>query len=357
MTPTLNRGEAVTRRAVLRGAIGSLGLGMAMSWRAFADVPRTSLAQVALSENLWLFQGDKSNVVAMGGADGVLLVDGGPAERSAELLQRVAAADKGRIQVLFNTHWHWNHTGSNDPLGRAGVKIVAHENTRLWLGTHVDSRWEHRIYPPVPARARPTQTFYEGVQKLGFGGQDLEYALMPQAHTDGDIYVFFPRENVIVGGGLVSGGSYPLVDWCTNGWLGGMIDGLSMLIAKADSQTRIVSGAGPLRTRADLLAQRDMCQEVLGRIGTSYFKGDTWEQLLASRPTREFDASWGNPDQFLRLAYDGAWYHVNEIRRFTARPGAGGPPGARPSAGTPAGSAAGQPAGSATGQPGTGAGK
>ena len=356
--------ERVTRRTVLQGAV-TAGLGAALGWqRALADVP-TPITHTALTDTLHLFQGAGGNVVAGGGADGVLLVDGGLAARSAELLQRVGAVSKGRVQTLFNTHWHWSHTGANEVLGKAGAKIIAHENTKLWLGTHVDSRWEQRIYPPLPATARPTQTFYGGVQKLAFAGEDLEYALLAQAHTDGDIYVLFPRANVIVAGGVVSGGSYPLADWCTNGWLGGMVDGLSMLIDRADSQTRIIPGEGAPRTRADLVAQRDMCQQVLGRIGTSYFKGDTWEQLIASRPTREFDERWGNPDPFLRLAYDGAWYHVNEIRRFTARPGAGptAPGGAKPpgaGAGNPAGAgdgkagapvgAAGQPAGAAAGR-------
>jgi glyoxylase-like metal-dependent hydrolase (beta-lactamase superfamily II) len=113
----------------------------------------------------------------------------------------------------------------------------------------------------------------------------VEYAYLPQAHTDGDLYVFFPRENVLVAGGVVTGGSYPLPDYCTGGWLGGLIDGLKVILAKTDAQTRIVSEAGALRTRADVQAQLDMCTAVLGRIGTSYFKGETWQQLtMPSRP-------------------------------------------------------------------------
>jgi cyclase len=270
-----------------------------------------------LSDQLHLFQGAGGNVVAATSAEGVLLVDGGLEQDSTQLLAQVAAACGGRkVELMFNTHWHWDHTGCNAVLGKAGVKIIAHENTRLWLATRVDSKWEHRIYPPQPARALPTQTFFYGNQKLSFGGQDVEYNIMPQAHTDGDIYVFFPRENVLVAGGVVTGGSYPLPDYCTGGWLGGIIDGLKTLLAKTDAQTRIISGLGATRTRADMQDQLDMCTAVLGKIGTSYFKGETWEQLQASRPTAEFDARWGNPQPFLQMAYDGAWYHVNEIRRY-----------------------------------------
>ena len=239
--------DFAARRSVLR-----CGVAAAVSLAAGTVVPRRTLAKAAdpaprivhtaLADSLHLFQGGGGNVVAAGGADGVLLVDGGLAQDSPALLAQVAAVcGGGRVEQLLNTHWHWDHTGSNAALGKAGARIIAHENTRLWLGTRVDSKWEHRIYLPQPARALPTQTFFYGTQKLGFGGQDVEYAIMPQAHTDGDIYVYFPRENVLVAGGVVTGGGYPLPDYCTGGWLGGMIDALKSILARTDEQTRIVS--------------------------------------------------------------------------------------------------------------------
>lgn len=321
MRPT----ASVTRRNVLRwGAAGAvsaaaLGLRPALTRGKAADVqPGPAISHTALSDTLHLFLGAGGNVLAADSPDGVLLVDGGLEQDSSALLAQIAAVTAGRkVTQMFNTHWHWDHTGCNTVLGKAGVKIIAHENTRLWLGTRVDSKWEHRIYPPLPARALPTQTFVSGPQKLSFGAQDIEYALMPQAHTDGDIYVFFPRENVLVAGGVVTGGGYPLPDYCTGGWLGGMIDALKTVLAKTNEQTRIVSGLGATRTRADVQAQLDMCTAVMAKIGAHYYKGGTWEEFAAAKPTSEFDAVWGNPQPFLQMAYDGAWYHVNEIRRYT----------------------------------------
>ncbi len=318
--------NAWTRRSVLRGALVA-GAGLT----AGALAPRLTLAKAAespgggarivhteLSDSLHLFQGAGGNVVAATAAEGVLLVDGGLEEDSPALLAQLAVVTGGaKVQWLLNTHWHWDHTGSNAALGKAGATIIAHDNTRLWLGTRVDSKWEHRIYPPQPARALPTQTFFYGPQKRSFGGQDVEYTIMPQAHTDGDIYVFFPRENVLVAGGVVTGGSYPLPDYCTGGWLGGMIDGLKMILAKTDAQTRIVSGLGATRSRADVQAQLDMCTAVMAKIGSHYYKGGTWRQFQDAKPTSEFDAQWGNPQPFLQMAYEGAWYHVNELRRYT----------------------------------------
>jgi cyclase len=310
--------DSLTRRTFLSTSLqAAAGLSTVslLPRRIFAR-PSDSMTSTRLSEGLWLFQGDGGNVVAAGGRGGVLLVDSGLPGGSAELERRIAAECGTRhVETLLNTHWHWDHTGGNEVFAKSGAAIVAHENTKLWLGTQVISRWEDRTYPARPTRALPTQTFFYGTQQMTFGKHAIEYGYLPQAHTDGDIYVHFPNANVLVAGGIVTGGAYPIADYCTGGWLGGMMSALKALIAKSDAATRIVSGLGPLRTRADMQAQLDLCFTVLSRIAESYYKGQTWQQLLDSRPTREFDAQWGDPGTFLKTAYEGAWLHINEIRR------------------------------------------
>jgi cyclase len=319
----------LNRRAFIDASLAAAAAGVATPWASFAAVAReeaTPITATSLAEGLWLFQGAGGNVVVAvapegaghaGASAGLLMVDGGSAERSPELLKRVMAQTGGRrIETLVNTHWHWDHTGSNESVAKSGATIFAHENTKLWLGTEIISKWEDRTYPPRPARALPTKTFFYGGGKLDFHDQEVEYGYLPQAHTDGDLYVRFPKANVIVAGDVVSGGlGYPIADYCTNGWLGGMMQGLKVLVQKSDANTKIIPGSGPTRSRADLEAQLDVCYRVLQRIGDSYYKGQTWKQLLESRPTRDFDAKWGNPDVFLKTAYEGAWLHVNEIRR------------------------------------------
>ena len=121
-------------------------------------------------------------------------------EHAATLLKVVRTmTGKREVHTLFNTHWHPDQTGANDALGRPGTRIIAHENTRLWLGTEVDSKWEQRVYQRLHVRARPNQTFYTN-GSLAFGGEAIEYGYLPQAHTDGDIYVYFRNANLLVAG-------------------------------------------------------------------------------------------------------------------------------------------------------------
>jgi cyclase len=317
----------ITRRSLLQASLGAAGVSASAGfWGALAPAcafgknAAAPIQSTKLADDLFLFQGAGGNVVVAKGGDGLLLIDGGSRERSSELLKRIAGeTGERRVRQLVNTHWHWDHTGSNEALAKAGAQILAHENTKLWLGTQINSKWEGRTYAPRPANALPTQTFFydADAKPLAFGEQTLEYSLMPGAHTDGDLYVFFPRQNVLVGGDVISGGEYPIVDYVTGGWLGGMIGGLKAMLKKGDANTRFVPGSGPVRTRADLEAQIEVCFTALSKIGDSYYKGQTWNELVASRPMRDFDARWGNPDTFLRLAYEGAWNHINEIRRVT----------------------------------------
>ena len=171
-----------------------------------------------LAANLSLISGAGGNVVLLNSPDGVLLVDGGAREHSARLLKAVRTiAGTARVHTLFNTHWHADQTGSNATLGAAGTRIIAHEYTRQWLTTDVESKWEQRVYQPLPKIAQPNQTFYT-TGSLEFGGEKIDYGHMPQAHTDGDIYVYFRKANVLVAGDVVSVGRFPIIDYCTNGW-------------------------------------------------------------------------------------------------------------------------------------------
>jgi cyclase len=271
------------------------------------------IAAVKLTDGIVQITGAGSNVLMVTGPGGVMLVDGGSADRSAELLKFVAEQSGGRpVQTLFNTHWHWDHTGSNEALGKAGAKIIAHENTKLWLGAEFDVDWEKKTYEPRPKAALPNQTFYTS-GKTTFGNEPIEYALMTQAHTDGDIYVHFPKSNVLVAGDVVSVGSYPVLDYSTGGWIGGLVNAQKAILDRTNSDTRIVPGNGPVQTRADVQALYDMCNTMRDRLTKLLKQGMGPKEMVAAAPSKDFDEKWGNPELFILNAYRGLWGHVREL--------------------------------------------
>ena len=271
------------------------------------------LASTPLGANLTLISGAGGNVVLARGGDGAALVNGGHRDRSAELLRLVNELTGGtRIRHLVNTDWHEDHTGSNEALGRAGAEIVAHENTKQYLSSDIFVDWQSRTYKALPELAHPSKTFYtSGTMPLG--GERAEFAHLGQAHTDGDIYVFFPDANVLVAGDVLAVGTYPIGDYVSGGWLGGLMNATRTLFDLANDQTKVVPGTGPLQTRADLKVQRDMLATLRDRLAKMMRQGMGYRDMMAAGATKEFDARCGDPSLFMSTTYRGMWLHVREL--------------------------------------------
>jgi len=219
---------------------------------------------------------------------------------------------KSQVHTLFNTHWHWDQTGSNAVLGAAGTRIIAHENTRLWLSTDVDSKWEGRKYGRLPVKARPSKTFYTTGQ-LDFGGESIEYGYLFQAHTDGDIFVHFKKANVLVAGDVLSVGRYPVIDYITGGWIGGMATAAQQLAARCDDRTQVIPGTGPVQARADLATEQAMLVEVRTRLSKLLAQGMSIREMLDAAPTRDLDAKWGDPQLFIANTWQGLIRRTGEL--------------------------------------------
>lgn len=304
------------RRDFLGWGVAAMAAPVAGLVPVRAIAARSKLTISPLAGRLSLITGGAANIVVASADNELLLVDGGAVADAVQLSKLLASHFPGqRLKAVINTHWHWAQSGFNATARGMGADVLAHENTRLWLSTEVNSRWEGRVYKPQPAAALPNKNFYYGPQTLSFGGGAVEYVHLGQAHTDGDVYVRFAEENVIVAADVVSAIRYPIIDSASNGWLGGMHGALRTLAARCDANTKVIPAVGaPVGVDA-VKQQQEMCYSVLSRIGETYYKGGTFEELLASGPTKEFDAQYGDPALFLKQAYETAWYHVNEIRR------------------------------------------
>jgi glyoxylase-like metal-dependent hydrolase (beta-lactamase superfamily II) len=251
--------------------------------------------------------------VVLATADGLLLVDGGAAPHSDALERVLVERWAGRrVAIVFNSNWREEHTGGNAALRAAGATVMAHENTKLWLGGDFFVDWEDRHYRPRPAAELPSKTFY----KSGFvelGGRRVDYWYVPRAHTDGDVAVFFGDANVLVASDLLSVGRYPVPDYATGGWIGGFVDGSKKLLDATDARTRIVAASGGVYGRSELEAQLQMCTAVRQQAAQAFRAGMSFADFAASKPTAAFDERWGDPLQFLRLVYKGGFAHLREL--------------------------------------------
>jgi glyoxylase-like metal-dependent hydrolase (beta-lactamase superfamily II) len=304
----------LTRREILRAAIGGaagLALGApALRLSAAPQIAPDVSGTVRLSDDLFVIAlPGQANVVAYTGADGVVLVDGGAAAAADSLTKTVAALSGGRpVQTLFNTHWHPEQVGLNETVGSAGKTIIAHENTRLWLTTDVKWPWNGKEFKRLPKIAQPNKTFY----KTGKLDSGIHYGYIPDAaHTDGDLYVYFPTQNVLAVGEVMSGQGWPVVDYITGGWIGGIVGGLQRLQSIANDETRIVPGRGPVLGMKELKAQTQMYGTLYERLTTMLNKGRGPSEAVAAQPAKEFEAQMGNADEFVRRAFESLWAYLS----------------------------------------------
>jgi glyoxylase-like metal-dependent hydrolase (beta-lactamase superfamily II) len=302
---------ALTRRQALIGATAGL---LAARWPRLAGAQAAAApALTDLASDLVLVAGTGANVVALASADGLLLVDVGSEAQAAALQGALAQRWPGRpVKIAFNTNWRAEHTGANAALRGAGATVMAHENTKLWLGGDFFVDWEDRHYAPRPAAMLPNKTFYTS-GKVDFGGRNVEYWHLPRAHTDGDVAVFFPDANVLVASDLLSVGRYPVPDYATGGWIGGLIEATQKLLEATDARTRIVAAAGTVYGQPELAAQLTLCKAVAQKTAEAFRVGMSFADFVASKPTAAFDAKWGDPQLFLRLVYKGGFAHLREL--------------------------------------------
>jgi glyoxylase-like metal-dependent hydrolase (beta-lactamase superfamily II) len=244
---------------------------------------------------------------------GQVLVDSGAAEFTSALLSALKELPGGgEVQTIFNTHWHLDQVGSNAVFGRTGTTIVAHEKTRTHLATDYYLQQEERYQKALSYEAQPTETFFTNGE-MTVGTELVEYGHLLQAHTDGDIYVFFHKANVLAVGDAVSPVRDPMLDWFGGGWLGGRVEAQGKLLGIIDAETRVVPSYGPVISRAEVQTEYDMMRELYDRMLNYIKKGMSAERILAEGGMDGLGRSFDDPLKFLYDAHKGYWAHHNSI--------------------------------------------
>ncbi len=295
----------IKRRNLLQWSAG-MGTMLLLDarWALPARAQSAGITVQAINPDLALIAGNGGNVLVRKASNGELLaVDGGQSANAASLFDSIRnTLGSDRITTLINTHWHHEQTGLNEVLGERGIRIFAHENTRQWLGTRITRPWETTVFEPLSAAAQPNEVFYH-YGEFAHGDVPVEYGHLRQAHTDGDMYVFLPQDNVLHTGGCIASDGWPLLDWWTGGWIGGLVDGIETLLSIANDSTVIVPAHGPVMTKADLAVLRDMYTEIFGAVRTNFMSAFSVPETLAAKPAGAYEARFGNADQFIELSH------------------------------------------------------
>ncbi len=275
---------------------------------AFAqeDFSKVEIRTEKLADTVYMMTGAGGNLGVSVGEDAVFVIDDQFAPLTPKIQAAIAKLTDKPVKFVLNTHWHFDHTGGNENVGKAGAIIVAHENVRKRLSTEGFIEFLGMKTKPEPKIALPVVTFTRDLS-FHLNGDDIEVHHVPRAHTDGDGIVQFRKSNVVHMGDAFFNRLYPFIDTSSGGSVAGVIAAVDRILKVAGDDTKIIPGHGPLGNKADLKAYREMLAAVSGNIRSQIGAGRTLEQVIASKPTAKYDEVWGKgflpPEKFVAMLY------------------------------------------------------
>lgn len=271
------------------------------------DFSQVEVKVTALRASAHMLTGAGGNIVASVGNDGTFIVDDQYAPMSDKIRNALNTISPKPIRFVINTHWHGDHTGGNESLGKAGAVIVAHDNVHKRMSTEQFIVALNSKVDASPAAALPLVTFADGVT-FHLNGDTVQVIHVADAHTDGDALVKFQQANVLHMGDTFFNGNYPFIDTSSGGSIGGLLKAVDAGLALCNDETIVIPGHGVRTDRVGLAAYGMMLKTHRDRIAALKANGKTLEQVIASKPTADTDDALGKgfikPGQFVGFVYE-----------------------------------------------------
>lgn len=291
------------RRLALAFACSLLAAPAAAQQQDFSQV---EIKIERLAPGVAVLFGAGGNIGLSYGEDGNVIVDDQFAPLTDKIAAAIAGLDPDPVRFVINTHWHFDHTGGNENLGKRGAVILAHDNVRARMSTEQFIAALNLKVPASPQGALPVVTFAEGVT-LHLNGDTLHVVHVANAHTDGDSLVHWQKADVLhMGDTFFHGASFPFIDLSSGGSIDGVIASAEKGLEIAGPGTRVIPGHGPVATRQDLVAYRNMLVDIRGKVAAAIAAGRTLDQIKASAPAARYGMPDGfiKPDQFVEFVYN-----------------------------------------------------
>lgn len=297
---------AIHKMSVKRILQSALIITVFTSFAHAQNFDKVQLETIKVAESVYMLVGLGGNIGISAGLDGVFMIDDQFAPLTEKITRAVAAISDGPIRFVINTHWHFDHTGGNEKLGESGSIIVAHENVRKRLSTEQFMTFFKASVPPKAKSGLPVITFTRDVT-FHLNGDKIHVFHVTNAHTDGDAIIHFLKNNVVHMGDIFFSGMYPFIDLDAGGSVNGIIDAINQVLPRMNSATKVIPGHGPLSSKSQLEAYRRVLTTIKDRILKEIKVGKSLEEVLITRPTKDFEAEWAKGiikgDAFVKILY------------------------------------------------------
>jgi glyoxylase-like metal-dependent hydrolase (beta-lactamase superfamily II) len=288
----------------------ALAAGVFVGGPCLAQVTAEQLAAAEIrtqkvGDHLYVLFGLGGNIAVSVGTDGVLAVDTQFPELVPRYLAAIREVGGGRIDIAINTHWHYDHADGNLVLGPTGTWLIAQASSRQMLTK--DNVINTVTRPPFPqkaypAAALPVATFTDRMQ-LNYNGEVIDLMHFAPAHTTGDAAVIFRTHNAVHLGDVFNNSGYPFIDTDNGGDLDGTIAFCEAVLKELQPGATVIPGHGEVASYDDLAAYVAMLKGVRAKLTELIRSGATLEQVIAAKPTAEWDARYGDPTRIVNRGY------------------------------------------------------
>jgi cyclase len=299
------RGAVIATAMALSGAV-SAQTPPAASPPPPPDFSKVEIKTTDLGDKVYMLEGQGGNITVAVAEDGIIMVDGQYAPLHDKIKAAIEAISRTPVKYLINTHYHGDHTGGNELFAKDGVTVVAEINVRKRLEAGTTNGLTGAKTPAAPASALPSKT-YTRMFKIRLNGRVADLTHIPNAHTDGDTYVWFKTANVLSTGDTFTTGGYPNIDFANGGNIKGMIAAADAYLKLTNAKSRIVPGHGPLADKAVLTEYRTMLVTARDRMAKLVREGKSEDDAVAAKPFADFDAKWAPTElaskDFVRVVY------------------------------------------------------
>ncbi len=275
-------------RMLPAGAAVALAAAIVHAQQPPPDFTKVEIKTTQIADNFYTLEGLGGTISVLTGPDGVLLVDSQYAALTDKLAAAIKKLSNKPIRFVINTHVHPDHTGGNENFAKLGALVFSRDQLRARL-EHPNAAADGTPGKPAPAQALPVVT-YDGPVSIHLDGENVRLLPIRSAHTDGDTLVSFTEHDILVVGDYYRGIGYPFVDLKGGGTLQGILDGLGATIGRCGPNTKVIPGHGPVTDRNALVAQRDLILAVRDKVAALAAQNKTLEEVIAARPTADFDA-------------------------------------------------------------------
>jgi len=265
------------------------------------DFSKVEVKAEKVAGTVYMLTGSGGNIGVSIGEDGVVVVD----DQFAPLVPKIQAAIKGLtplpVRFILNTHWHGDHTGGNEGLGKDST-IIAHDNVRKRLAEGNAAR----NVAPAPKGALPVVTF-DKTLSVHLNGEEIRALHYAKGHTDGDVIIYFTKSNVVhMGDDFVTYG-LPFVDTSSGGSLLGMIENVDKAMAALPDDVKVIPGHGPVSGKADVKKFTDMLRDCVALVGDAKKKGQTLQQMKDAKVLAKYEElgkGFVKTDGFVELIFN-----------------------------------------------------